>query len=93
MSTGENSLGSYEWVGRTGPSEAQGAAAQQEGSRARRPGFRADEVIQEGLRTTPADIAEWAPIFVQVSKQLRGTVFTPALFDKVVAIADNPLAK
>lgn len=42
---------------------------------------------------TPADIAEWAPIFIQVSKQLRGTVFTPALFDKVVAIADNPLAK
>jgi TRAP-type C4-dicarboxylate transport system substrate-binding protein len=42
---------------------------------------------------TPADIAEWAPIFLQVSKQLRGTVFTPALFDKVVAIADNPLAK
>lgn len=42
---------------------------------------------------TPSDVAEWAPIFVQVSKQLRGTVFTPALFDKVVAIADNPLAK
>jgi TRAP-type C4-dicarboxylate transport system substrate-binding protein len=42
---------------------------------------------------TPAEIAEWAPIFIQVSKQLRGTVFTPALFDKVVQIADNPLAK
>ena len=42
---------------------------------------------------TPSDVAEWAPIFVQVSRQLRGTVFTPALFDKVVAIADNPLAK
>jgi TRAP-type transport system periplasmic protein len=42
---------------------------------------------------TPADIAEWAPIFIQVSRQLRGTVFTPALFDKVVAIADNPLAR
>jgi hypothetical protein len=26
-------------------------------------------------------------------KQLRGIVFTPALFDKVVVIADNPLAK
>lgn len=42
---------------------------------------------------TPADIAEWAPIFIQVSRQLRGTMFTPALFDKVVAIADNPLAR
>jgi TRAP-type transport system periplasmic protein len=42
---------------------------------------------------TPADIAEWAPIFIQVSKELRGTIFTPALFDKVVAIAANPLVK
>jgi len=26
-----------------------------------------------------------------VSQQLRGTVFTPELFDKVVRLADNPL--
>ena len=30
---------------------------------------------------------------IKVANQLRGSVFTPALFDKVVAIADNPLAK
>jgi TRAP-type C4-dicarboxylate transport system substrate-binding protein len=40
---------------------------------------------------TDADINEWRDIFVRVSTQLRGTVFTPALFDKVVKIADNPL--
>jgi TRAP-type C4-dicarboxylate transport system substrate-binding protein len=48
---------------------------------------------KKAYEPTPSDIAEWTPIFVQVSKQLRGTVFTPALFDKVVAIADNPLAR
>lgn len=51
------------------------------------------KVTKKAYEPTPSDVAEWAPIFLQVSKQLRGTVFTPALFDKVVAIADNPLAK
>jgi TRAP-type C4-dicarboxylate transport system substrate-binding protein len=51
------------------------------------------KATKKSYEPTPSDVAEWAPIFVQVSKQLRGTVFTPALFDKVVAIADNPLAK
>jgi TRAP-type transport system periplasmic protein len=48
------------------------------------------KTTKKAYEPTAADIAEWTPIFVQVSKQLRGTVFTPALFDKVVAIADNP---
>ncbi len=51
------------------------------------------KATKKAYEPTPADIAEWTPIFIQVSKQLRGTVFTPALFDKVVQIADNPLAK
>ncbi|MGH7271292.1 MAG: TRAP transporter substrate-binding protein DctP [Polyangiaceae bacterium] len=51
------------------------------------------KTTKKAYEPTAADIAEWAPIFRQVSRQLRGTVFTPALFDKVVTIADNPLAK
>jgi TRAP-type C4-dicarboxylate transport system substrate-binding protein len=51
------------------------------------------KATKKAYEPSPADIAEWTPIFIQVSKQLRGTVFTPALFDKVVQIADNPLAK
>ena len=51
------------------------------------------KATKKAYEPSPADVAEWTPIFIQVSKQLRGTVFTPALFDKVVQIADNPLAK
>jgi TRAP-type C4-dicarboxylate transport system substrate-binding protein len=40
---------------------------------------------------TDEDRREWRDVFIKVSTQLRGTVFTPALFDKVVKIADNPL--
>jgi TRAP-type C4-dicarboxylate transport system substrate-binding protein len=40
---------------------------------------------------TEADRNEWRDLFVKVSSQLRGTLFTPALFDKVIKIADNPL--
>jgi TRAP-type transport system periplasmic protein len=40
---------------------------------------------------TDADRAEWRDIFLKVGQQLRGTVFTPALFDKAVRLADNPL--
>jgi TRAP-type C4-dicarboxylate transport system substrate-binding protein len=42
---------------------------------------------------TAADVAEWTPIFQNLAKQLRGTVFTPALFDKVVELSGNPMAK
>jgi hypothetical protein len=30
---------------------------------------------------------------VKVAKDLRGSVFTPAIFDKVVQLAGNPLAQ
>jgi TRAP-type C4-dicarboxylate transport system substrate-binding protein len=42
---------------------------------------------------SPAEVQEWAPIFMKVGLELRGTMFTPALFDKVVALADNPILK
>jgi hypothetical protein len=42
---------------------------------------------------SPADVAEWTPVFQNLARQLRGPVFTPALFDKVVALSGNPLAK
>ncbi len=42
---------------------------------------------------SPADVAEWAPIFMKVGLSLRGTMFTPALFDRVIAMADNPILK
>ncbi len=41
---------------------------------------------------TETDRNEWRDLFVKVTTQLRGSLFTPALFDKVVRIADNPLA-
>jgi TRAP-type C4-dicarboxylate transport system substrate-binding protein len=40
---------------------------------------------------TEADRNEWKDIFVKVSTELRGTVFNPVLFDRVVKLADNPL--
>jgi len=40
---------------------------------------------------TDADRSEWRDVFLKVGRELRGTVFTPALFDKVVKLADNPL--
>ena len=40
---------------------------------------------------TDTDRAEWRDVFVKVASQLRGTVFTPALFDRVVELAGNPL--
>jgi TRAP-type C4-dicarboxylate transport system substrate-binding protein len=42
---------------------------------------------------TPQDVSEWREVFKKVAQELRGSVFTPALFDKVVQLADNPLAK
>jgi TRAP-type C4-dicarboxylate transport system substrate-binding protein len=38
-----------------------------------------------------ADRNEWKDLFIKVSTQLRGSVFTPALFDRVVKLAGNPL--
>lgn len=37
------------------------------------------------------DRKEWTDVFVKVCKGLRGTVFTPALFDKIVQIAQPPI--
>lgn len=36
-----------------------------------------------------AEVAQWRPIFTTVARQLRGTTFTPALFDKVVSLGDG----
>jgi TRAP-type C4-dicarboxylate transport system substrate-binding protein len=38
-----------------------------------------------------ADRKEWTDVFVKVSKGLRGSVFTPAVFDKIVQIAQPPV--
>jgi TRAP-type C4-dicarboxylate transport system substrate-binding protein len=42
----------------------------------------------------PTDVErqEWRAIFVKVARGLRGAVFTPAVFDRVVQLAGNPLA-
>jgi hypothetical protein len=40
---------------------------------------------------TDSDRNEWRDVFLKVGQQLRGSVFTPALFDKVVRLAQNPL--
>ncbi len=41
---------------------------------------------------TEAERQEWRAVFTTVAKQLRGAVFTPAVFDRVVQLAGNPLA-
>jgi TRAP-type C4-dicarboxylate transport system substrate-binding protein len=38
-----------------------------------------------------ADRKEWTDVFVKVAKSLRGSVFTPAVFDKIVQIAQPPV--
>lgn len=38
-----------------------------------------------------ADRNEWKDVFVRVATQLRGSVFNPQLFDRVVQLAGNPL--
>jgi TRAP-type C4-dicarboxylate transport system substrate-binding protein len=38
-----------------------------------------------------ADRKEWTDVFVKVCKGLRGSVFTPAIFDKIVQIAQPPI--
>lgn len=42
---------------------------------------------------TDAEREEWRQLFVKVCKELRGSVFTPAVFDRVVQLAGNPLAQ
>jgi TRAP-type transport system periplasmic protein len=42
---------------------------------------------------TDAERQEWRTVFVKVCKDLRGSVFTPAIFDRVVQLAGNPLAQ
>jgi TRAP-type C4-dicarboxylate transport system substrate-binding protein len=41
---------------------------------------------------TEAERQKWRAVFTTVAKQLRGAVFTPAVFDRVVQLAGNPLA-
>ena len=38
-----------------------------------------------------SDRKEWTDVFVKVCKGLRGSVFTPAVFDKIVQIAQPPV--
>jgi TRAP-type C4-dicarboxylate transport system substrate-binding protein len=40
---------------------------------------------------TDAEREEWKGIFVKVIGGLRGSVFTPSMFDRVVQLAGNPL--
>ncbi len=40
---------------------------------------------------TDADRKEWTDVFVKVAKQLRGSVFNPVTFDKIVRIAQPPV--
>ena len=41
---------------------------------------------------TEPERQEWRTVFVKVAKELRGSVFTPAVFDRIVQLAGNPLA-
>jgi TRAP-type C4-dicarboxylate transport system substrate-binding protein len=38
-----------------------------------------------------AEKKAWTDVFVNVARQLRGTVFSPAFFDRVVQLADPPV--
>ena len=55
--------------------------------------FRRMKTNKSAYEPSAADVAEWTPVFQNLARQMRGTVFTPALFDKVVALSGNPLAK
>ena len=41
---------------------------------------------------TEPERQEWRAVFVKVAKELRGSVFTPAVFDRIVQLSGNPLA-
>lgn len=51
--------------------------------------FQAMKASKTVYSPTDADVAAWTPVFVKVARELRGSVFTPALFDKVVALSGN----
>jgi hypothetical protein len=42
---------------------------------------------KQAYEPTDAEKQEWRDVFAKVRAQLRGSVFTPALFDKVVGLA------
>jgi TRAP-type C4-dicarboxylate transport system substrate-binding protein len=46
--------------------------------------MKANKVVYE---LTPGEKAEWKGVFDRVAAQLRGSVFTPAIFDRVVKVA------
>ena len=39
---------------------------------------------------TDAQRADWKAVVTKAVMQLRGTVFSPAMFDKIVGLAGNP---
>ena len=39
---------------------------------------------------TEAEKLEWKEVYTKIGAQLRGPVFTPAMFDKIVQLAGNP---
>ena len=49
------------------------------------------KAVKTPYSPTDADRSEWAEIFKKVATQLRGSVFTPAMFDRIVQLAGNPL--
>jgi TRAP-type C4-dicarboxylate transport system substrate-binding protein len=49
------------------------------------------KAVKTPYSPTDADRSEWAEIFKKVATQLRGSVFTPTMFDRVVQLAGNPL--
>ena len=51
------------------------------------------KVSKKTYDPSEAERQEWRTVFVKVSKELRGSVFTPAVFDRVVQLAGNPLAQ
>jgi TRAP-type C4-dicarboxylate transport system substrate-binding protein len=49
------------------------------------------KAVKKMYSPSDADRNEWKDIFVKVAGQLRGSVFTPSMFDRVVQLAGNPL--
>ena len=47
--------------------------------------------VKKTYSPSDADRKEWRDVFVKVATQLRGSVFTPSMFDRVVQLAGNPL--
>jgi TRAP-type C4-dicarboxylate transport system substrate-binding protein len=49
------------------------------------------KAVKKTYSPSDSDRNEWRDIFVKVATQLRGAVFTPSMFDRVVQLAGNPL--